>query len=900
MNPTHYFVPYIDIDELGTEDGFSELWGTRVKKCIDLVCTFLGQWHPNPRYQVFFNSRWSDKHPGLRKYSFHVHFCQSLVGNIDSFKAALRNLSGMPARRVWTKTGPTSYKITEDPRGFIFDSSVYGGAKQLFRGPFCGKAGNPSAKMVPVTIVEDGPSNFTIKSHDDDDERAAYIFLARISSTKCDTAGMVTCALPGDDEKHLPPVDDMTSQDPFTFAEGEEDKEPNEIVPPTSPTYDFLKPIIYNEVLPAWQAKRDQLAKKSSGGGFTVPLHNLSIGKDSPHHRQAHVRVLKVKGDTFCETDSNHYHSTNPYGVISLFIDLHKCLVWQYCYACGKAGEKFYFLHVGNRVDIKDAPNAKLTKECYYQKIDAPYGFLLSYYADLFCLHPPTETLYVLDSENMVWRTGSSANAVIGKLFDSVNGKYSSYIQERQTFIMESEMKVLESRRDVTPQEKLIAQKRLVEDGRKFINKHKSLMTISVSARAKFVEDLRNFPVRMRVPEMNAKAHLIPMRNLQAYDVFTGETHGFQSRNLFTGILDAELTVDSADLKSVDEWFLEIATGNREKATYLQIISGYMMTFLMHDRKFYVMKGTGKNGKGIHKQFLVSILSGCRNAEPRWKALNQNFWERKANSNSSAEAPSPEAHGMLNKTLFYTDDIERVTIDAGKVKRVVAGEVMSGRGLYSKPVVIEPKGKILWTTNHTIDLPGNDNAAWERFNQIDYNTKYVEKPEMVDVANFKILQNDVAVQELLMKTDAFFTLSVRALTTYYRSLRFNPQTGQPLTLTHFPVPDCVNAAKAEARSQQLPLANFIRTHTTPTDHPLYFCEITELFLAYISFLDVENERRVRNETTQTSFVRQLATSLEIKCSDSHVIGVRLTSHPAKRARTDEYVPQERISADASV
>jgi hypothetical protein len=280
--------------------------------------------------------------------------------------------------------------------------------------------------------------------------------------------------------------------------------------------------------------------------------------------------------------------------------------------------------------------------------------------------------------------------------------------------------------------------------------------------------------------------------------------------------------------------------------------------------------------------------------------LNQNFWERKANSNSSAEAPSPEAHGMLNRTLFYTDDIERVTIDAGKVKRVVAGEVMSGRGLYSKPVVIEPKGKILWTTNHTIDLPGNDNAAWERFNQIDYNTKYVEKPEMVDMANFKILQNDVAVQDLLMKTDAFFTHSVRALTSYYRSLCFNPQTGQPLTLTHFPVPNCVNAAKAEARSQQLPLANFIRTHTTSTDQPLYFCEITELFLAYISFLDVENERRVRNETTQTSFVRQLATSLEIKCTDSHVIGVRLTSHPAKRPRTDEYAPQQRISADAFV
>jgi hypothetical protein len=317
-----------------------------------------------------------------------------------------------------------------------------------------------------------------------------------------------------------------------------------------------------------------------------------------------------------------------------------------------------------------------------------------------------------------------------------------------------------------------------------------------------------------------------------------------------------------------------------------------------------VLKGTGKNGKGIHKQFLVSILSGARGTDSRWKALNQNFWERKANSNSNAESPSPEAHGMINKTLFYTDDIERVTIDAGKVKRVVAGEVMSGRGLFSKPVVIEPKGKILWTTNHTIDLPGNDNAAWERFSQIDYNTKYVEKEELVDLARFKILQNDVAVRELLQKTDAFFTVAVRELTRYYKSLAFNVTTGQPMTLSHFPVPASVTLAKADARSQQLPLANFFRMHAVATQQPLYFVEIGAMFTAYINFLDSENERRVRNETTQTSFVRQLATSLEIKCSGTHVIGWKLSDESGKKLqKRDDYSFVHggvRLSADADV
>jgi hypothetical protein len=582
------------------------------------------------------------------------------------------------------------------------------------------------------------------------------------------------------------------------------------------------------------------------------------------------VRILKVAGDTYCETDGSHYHSRNP-NTISLCVDLHKCLIWQNCFACGSMGPKYHFLHSGNKIAVKSADECKVTHEEFFHPIDNVHSFLLQYYCELFRFHQPTESLYVLDTDHTVWRTGTSANSVVGKLFDLLNSRYTNYIQERRTAIFEKEWaRYLASHSSESEDAKAKKKESLINDGRKFINKFKSIASVSATARSKLIDDLRNFPVKYRVPDMNAFPHVIPMKNLQAYDVFTGETHEFKSHHLFTGIVGAELSSDVQDIKVINDWFLEIATGDQEKATYLKIISGYMMTFLLHDRKFYVLKGTGKNGKGIHKQFLVSILSGARNTEARWKALNQAFWEKKANSNTSAEAPSPEAHGMLNKTLFYTDDIERVTIDAGKVKRVVAGEVMSGRGLYSKPVVIEPKGKILWTTNHTIDLPGNDNAAWERFSQIDYNTKYVEKPEQVDLAHYKILQNDVAVQDLLQKTDAFFTVCVRELTRYYRSLPFNNLTGQPVTLSHFPVPVSINFAKAEARSQQLPLANFIRTYTAPVLEPLMYAEITDMFSAYINFLDLENERRVRNETTQTSFVRQLATSLEIKCTATKV------------------------------
>jgi hypothetical protein len=897
MNPTHYFIPYIDIDELGTQSDFAALWTTRVNICIGLVQSMLRKWQEDPVFQIFFNARPSDKHPGLFKYSFHVHFYKSLVSNINSFKEAIKKLPGMPHKREWTRTGPTAYSVKEDSRGFIFDSAVYGGRKQLFRGPFCGKNGNTAAAMIPidVNVSEGGVPVIVAHAEEDVDARSNYIFLSRISSPFCEAAGMVVCGLPLESESQpqASPAVDGDIFTPHNINDGATDR-------PTA-TYDFFKPLVYNELLTAWQSRREADARSLRGSGWTIPLVSLSVSKDIRHPNKPFVRVLKISGDTFCETDPAHFHSRNPH-TVTICVDLHKCLIWQNCFACSAPGPKYHFLHTGNRVVVRKPEESKLTHEEFFHPVTNPYVFLLEYFSDLFCLHKPTETLYVLDTDSVVWRTGSTANGVVGKLFDLASSKYIAYIQERQASIMEETLAhVLRSQPDLSPEDIEKKRSTLLADGRKFISKYRALAQLPVSARGKLIDDLRNFPVRLKVNDMNTLAHVIPMRNLQAYDVFTGETHEFQSRHLFTSIVDAELTSDTNDLALVDKWFTEIATGDKEKARYLKIISGYMMTFLMHDRKFYVLKGTGKNGKGIHKQFLVSILSGARGTDARWKALNQNFWERKANSNSGAEAPSPEAHGMLNKTLFYTDDIERVAIEAGKVKRVVAGEVMSGRGLFSKPVVVEPKGKILWTTNHTIDLPGNDNAAWERFSQIDYNTKYVEKPELVDYGNFRLLQNDVAVQELLLKTDAFFTIATRELTHYYKSLTYNPATGQPSTLTHFPVPASVNVAKAEARSQQLPLANFMRSHAAATDQPLFYSEIGAMFAAYITFLENENERRIRNETTQTSFIRQLATSLEIKCTATRVIGWKLEGDVHKKQRRDQdYDSGSRVSADADV
>jgi len=225
---------------------------------------------------------------------------------------------------------------------------------------------------------------------------------------------------------------------------------------------------------------------------------------------------------------------------------------------------------------------------------------------------------------------------------------------------------------------------------------------------------------------------------------------------------------------------------------------------------------------------------------------------------------------MLYKSIYYTDDLDRTPIDSSKVKRVAAAEKMSCRCLYSNPIVVRPTGKIMWTTNFFPNAPGDDHAYWERFVLIEFLTKYLPDLSKVDPEKYVFLQNEAAAEALLEKLDAFFTVTVRALHEYYRTLPFDAERGGPSVLCPFPIPEAARKATEEARKQQFPLLSFISEYTAETAFPGEYVRIDQLFPSYLQHLENLNESKLKRDTTQTAFVRLLASSLEIPCSGEYV------------------------------
>lgn len=867
MVPGSVYVPYLDIDERGMEHDFHRVWTQRVAPTISCITSALsvlsGDAVTLGRPLIFFNTR---EVGGLWKFSFHVHWPTLGVENIGEWKNFISSIVDMPRRLIWTARGG-EWEVTEDPKNYIFDPAVYGGRRQLFRGPFCGKEGHGGAVLLPcaMQVGQNGQYEFIPKKYDAAQIKA-YILQARIARyaegltmLKFQSNMTISRAVNLDDDAPPAPIlPAFATQNHGTMAA----------------LFDFVMPFFRLFILPRWQHKRKGDVMRLNTQGAVVPVKNVKIMHDTPHRTRPGCRFMAVEGDSFCAFDAAHVH-TRSVAPIGLCIDFVKCTIQQTCHACGisVASEKFCFLHTNNRIDICTEADSSFTGLSHWVPTKGPYQMLLDYFSDLFILQRANRALWVYDRDACVWRTDIGGNMVVGKLIDELNEKHVRYLHCYKKIVIERQNNSFARMNENASQEEVEAfSVKIHSEARKFMSDNTPFISLGAAARGKVIDDLRSYSIHNEIKEMNCFPQYIPMKNKKYIDVFTGEMGDMAAHHYFTSCVNAEIIPPCDDTKRIESWFFEIATGDQDKATYLKRFAAYCFTFLVHDRMFVVLKGTGKNAKGAWKEFVMKISKGPEGMDSRGKNLLQNYWDRRGNANTSPENATPESYELLNKTFLYTDDMMPVPLDTNKIKRMVAGEDGSGRGLYGKPVDLHVLGKIVWTSNFDTDGPGEDNAFWERQVLLPMLTKYVGPGEVVDAQRYRFAQNHVAYMELLELRDAFFTIAVEALVKYYKTLPWNAAKNAPSQLASFPLPASVIKYNQEARARQLPLAGFMKEYTRPEIYPMNFCRAEDAFESYMIYLENVNETKAKKETTLTSFGKLLAIALDINVEGGYVQG----------------------------
>ena len=155
----------------------------------------------------------------------------------------------------------------------------------------------------------------------------------------------------------------------------------------------------------------------------------------------------------------------------------------------------------------------------------------------------------------------------------------------------------------------------------------------------------------------------------------------------------------------------EIFDGNKSLIDYVQRLLGYCLTGNTTQHEFYILHGSGGNGKSV----LINLLKGI---------LGEYTGEISAGAlarRADGDKPNPTLLQAKDCRILITNESEKgAKINDSLIKQISAGDEICPRTLRKANVHFVPHMKILWVTNHIPVLDWTDGGLDRRIQLIPF------------------------------------------------------------------------------------------------------------------------------------------------------------------------------------
>jgi len=162
--------------------------------------------------------------------------------------------------------------------------------------------------------------------------------------------------------------------------------------------------------------------------------------------------------------------------------------------------------------------------------------------------------------------------------------------------------------------------------------------------------------------------------------------------------------------------------GNTELIDFFQRSAGCWLSGLILDNRFWVLSGTGRNGKTVVMETISHVMGSFARAIPAEMLLEHRIAR-------SAAAPSPDI--MLLKDLrlaIASESSEGRQWASSSVKWLSGGDELVGRSPHDKYLShFQPTHSLVLLTNNKPQAPAWDSAFWERMLLIPFTTAFVDR-----------------------------------------------------------------------------------------------------------------------------------------------------------------------------
>ena len=202
----------------------------------------------------------------------------------------------------------------------------------------------------------------------------------------------------------------------------------------------------------------------------------------------------------------------------------------------------------------------------------------------------------------------------------------------------------------------------------------------------------------------------------------TGELQPHKREDLITRLVPAVYDPDAQCptwLKFLDR----ITGGNPDLISFLQRAVGYCLTGSTREQCFFVLYGTGANGKST---FLIAVLWLL--ADYAMQTRTETLLVKRGD-----QIPNDIARLAGARFVSAVETESGRTLAEGLVKQMTGGDRMTARFLHHEYFDFEPTFKLWLAVNHKPRVVGTDHAIWRRIRLIPFTVTIPESEQDPDL-----------------------------------------------------------------------------------------------------------------------------------------------------------------------
>lgn len=168
-----------------------------------------------------------------------------------------------------------------------------------------------------------------------------------------------------------------------------------------------------------------------------------------------------------------------------------------------------------------------------------------------------------------------------------------------------------------------------------------------------------------------------------------------------------------------DAFIDKIFCGDKDLINFIQKSIGYAMTASVEEQSFFILYGSGSNGKSTFLETILRIFN-----EYGMNSTTETFTD-------SNKTSIPNDIARLRGTRFVTakETKRRIVLDEPTVKHLTGSDTITARFLNKEFFDFSPTFKIFMATNHKPRITGTDRGIWRRIKLIPFNYSIPKEEE---------------------------------------------------------------------------------------------------------------------------------------------------------------------------